>query len=565
MKQCVKEGFAMDRLAEAKKLLSKDELEEFHWTVQEYIDRGTGVISGDWAKQLENASARVHISRLEALEMQLQEHAEELTGRRIKVTTAAAETAYTESYYHTAYEMQRVAGVGVNLHKIDKKRLEKVLSRPWTADNATFTARCWTDKNKLVDLVNKELTRMVATGAKPDQAIKNIANAFNTSKSNAGRVVMTESAYFASEARKECFNYLEVERYQIRSAMDGNVCGDCGDMDSEIFKMSDFKAGSTAPPFHPWCRCTTVPYYEDMKVIGERWMRDPKTGKGGYVPSDMTYKEWKEIYVDKTSTMEEWQAKRNGIVNSGKTEFVSPTTGEVLELEKPSFVHVSEKCSDEFVSGLSNAVDSIDNETVKALFYEHGDVVRVIDPNYRGTPYTEKSGIYMDADKVAAGSKYKTPYQSFFHEMAHDADNRFQFYRSEDLYNTLKAEGKVFSKRCYNAAGINGKPQKGDMAWHKAGKAASGILGVEHSDGVLSGVSDILEGVTGISYPLGTGHGTKYWGTEKSGQKQEFVCSEFVAHYCESAVANPEYAKALKGAFPNSCGILEKLIWEAIT
>ena len=35
-----------------------------------------------------------------------------------------------------------------------------------------------------------------------------------------------------------------------------------------------------------------------MKGIGERWMRDPETGKGGYVPSDMTYKEWKEKYVD---------------------------------------------------------------------------------------------------------------------------------------------------------------------------------------------------------------------------------------------------------------------------
>ena len=29
-------------------------------------------------------------------------------------------------------------------------------------------------------------------------------------------------------------------------------------------------------------------------------MRDPETGKGGYVPSDMTYQEWKGKYVDKS-------------------------------------------------------------------------------------------------------------------------------------------------------------------------------------------------------------------------------------------------------------------------
>lgn len=57
-------------------------------------------------------------------------------------------------------------------------------------------------------------------------------------------------------------------------------------------------------------------------------MRDPETGKGGYVPSDMTYKEWKEIYVDKTSTMDEWNAKHvdksaeSGIINAypGKSD-----------------------------------------------------------------------------------------------------------------------------------------------------------------------------------------------------------------------------------------------------
>ena len=50
-------------------------------------------------------------------------------------------------------------------------------------------------------------------------------------------------------------------------------------------------------------------------------MRDPETGKGGSVPADMTYREWKEIYVDKTSTFEEWKAKR--VDNSGEGGIIS--------------------------------------------------------------------------------------------------------------------------------------------------------------------------------------------------------------------------------------------------
>lgn len=297
--------------ADAVKLLKKDELEEFHWTVKEYIKRGTDNMDGKWSKQLENASARVHISRLEALKIELQQHAEELTGKLITATTEAAEEAFTASYYHTAYELQHVAGVGVEMQGIDKKQMERILSKPWTTDNRTFKARCWTDKDKLVDLLGKELTRMAATGAKPDRAIRNISKAFETSRSNAARLVMTESAYFASEAEKECYIELNVERYEILGTFDTKMCDYCADMDGTNAPMSEFKAGVTAPPFHPWCRCCTVPYYEDMKGIGERAMRDPDSGKGGYVPSDMTYKEWKAIYVDKTSTMDEWNEKHH--------------------------------------------------------------------------------------------------------------------------------------------------------------------------------------------------------------------------------------------------------------
>ena len=100
------------------------------------------------------------------------------------------------------------------------------------------------------------------------------------------------------------------------------MCDFCGEMNGQHFPESKRKIGENAPPFHPWCRCTTAPYFEDLKGVGERWMRDPETGKGGSVPADMTYQEWKEIYVDKTSTMEDWEAKHvdktgeSGIINT---------------------------------------------------------------------------------------------------------------------------------------------------------------------------------------------------------------------------------------------------------
>ena len=80
------------------------------------------------------------------------------------------------------------------------------------------------------------------------------------------------------------------------ASFDHDTCELCGALDGKVFKMSEYQVGVTAPPFHPWCRCCTAPYYEDMAGIGERWVRN-EDGTTGKVPADTTFKEWKRAYV----------------------------------------------------------------------------------------------------------------------------------------------------------------------------------------------------------------------------------------------------------------------------
>lgn len=109
---------------------------------------------------------------------------------------------------------------------------------------------------------------------------------------------MTESAYFSNLAQRDAFNELDVERFEVIETLDARTCPICGAMDGQVFPMSEYEAGVTAPPFHPWCRGATIPFFDDD--VGERAARDPETGKTHYVPSDMQYTEWKASYVDKT-------------------------------------------------------------------------------------------------------------------------------------------------------------------------------------------------------------------------------------------------------------------------
>lgn len=283
-------------LTEARRLLNSSELEEFKWSVEEYIKHGQqNAFTQEWMKELENASAKVHISRLESLKLQMQQELEVLYGNQLDGVDKLARDIYSDNYYHTAFEIQKGFNVGWNLHSLDNRLLDKVISKPWTADGRTFSDKLWTQKNDLITTLHTEITQAIMRGDAPDRAIDTIARKFKVAKSKAGRLVMTESAYFASASQKDCFKELDVERFEIVATLDSHTSELCQSMDGVVQDMKDFEPGVTAPPFHPWCRTTTVPYFEDD--FGERAARDAD-GNVYYVPSNMTYKEWKNGFVD---------------------------------------------------------------------------------------------------------------------------------------------------------------------------------------------------------------------------------------------------------------------------
>lgn len=280
-------------MAEARRRLNTRELKEFRWTVEDYIRAGAeNAVDQRWMKELENAAARVHISRLEALQIELQQHIEILSGGKIDRLDALARSAYTDGYYQTAFEVQRGIGVGWELAGIDARRLDRVLAKPWAADGLTFRDRCWTDQIKLISTLQSELAHALIRGDPPDRAIKVVSNALGVSRSKAGRLVMTESAFFASAAQRDCFADLGVEQYEIVETLDSHCCSECGEMDGQVLPMTVFEAGVTAPPFHPFCRGCTAPYFDD-EAVGVRPARGAD-GKTFEVPSNMTYRQWRE-------------------------------------------------------------------------------------------------------------------------------------------------------------------------------------------------------------------------------------------------------------------------------
>lgn len=280
-------------MTDAKKMLNASELKELKWDIQEYIKYGKeNELNELWMKELENASAKYHVSRLEALKIQTQQTIEKLFGNELDEVDKMTSKTYTNNYYHTMFEVQKGFNVGFNIGKIDNNKLSKIVSKPWAVDEKNFSERIWGNKTKLINELHNQLTIMCVQGKSPDNVIKYMSKKFNTSKAQAGNLVMTESAYFSQLAQKDCFKDLDVEEYEIVATLDSHTSEICQEQDGKVYKMSDYQPGVTAPPFHNYCRSTTVPHFNDDYDIKDTRAARDEDGNTYYVENDIKYKDW---------------------------------------------------------------------------------------------------------------------------------------------------------------------------------------------------------------------------------------------------------------------------------
>lgn len=340
-------------LAEARKQLSAAELKELQWDVQEYIKYGQeNAMNQQWMKELENASARFHISRLEALKLRTQQSLEVAFGNELDSLDDMVKRLYQSGYYHTCFEVQKGFNIGWEIGQIDERKLQKVISKPWAADGKTFSDRVWQSKTTMVNELHQQMTRTIIQGKAPDEAIKSMTkylqNKTKNAKYNAGRLVMTEQAFISSAAQKDAFNDLDVEEFEIVATLDSHTSDICREMDGKHFPMKDFQPGVTAPPFHVWCRSTTVPYFDDeWGRSGERAARG-EDGKTYYVPADMTYSEWEKAMVD-GQTDDLKPAVPDGTMKLEEVHWSDMTQGDTFQNKKEAFkyfedagIHISD-------------------------------------------------------------------------------------------------------------------------------------------------------------------------------------------------------------------------------
>lgn len=309
-------------MADARKLLRDAELEDFRMSLDEFRDKA---LAGGFDKELEEVYLRSRISRLQALQTQVELRMMELFGSQRDVLRDHLQERYTDTYYRTVYAVSQQADVASTFARIDPQTIEKILVAPWVGSE--FSSRIWADKDKLTRELMQTLSRGFVRGDSLDRMTKEFAQRMGVSESRAATLIHTESAHAAAEAAEQGYRETGVKSYRFEAALDLKTCSVCGALDQREFPLAEHETGVNYPPLHPRCRCTTVPVTE-FQIGGKRAARNPATGKTEYVEKKLTYEEWWKKYVENAAENDIMELQR-------KAERKTANTGSFAELQIP--------------------------------------------------------------------------------------------------------------------------------------------------------------------------------------------------------------------------------------
>lgn len=275
-----------------------------HWelTLKQFREKAK---AGGYEDELDAEYFRSRVARLQSLEQQLrsyaQPHAQELT----KSMRKALADQYNDTYMRTNYNLQaQRASFSADFARFNDAQLRIAVSQPWGQDGKDFSQRIWKNyQQELPSYLMDTVLRGTIMGYGPQKVTQMMHARFQDVKRNSvHRLVVSEMAHVAEEASAKAYEENEIEQYEYMATLESHTCDICARLDGQVFKLSERRPGINYPIIHGRCRCTTVPYIKGLPEVGERWSRDPETGKGKLI-KNVSYREWlKQVKSDKMKT-----------------------------------------------------------------------------------------------------------------------------------------------------------------------------------------------------------------------------------------------------------------------
>lgn len=154
--------------------------------------------------------------------------------------------AFIDLYYK--FDNEASIDLGVSFNTINENLIRETIKTKWSG--LSFSERIWEHRRRLAFAIKEELTKGLTRGDSLQDMSRIIADKFNTSYSNAIRLVRTESCWVMNEATVNNYKNNEIQQYEIMAFLDSKTSKICRQMDGEVIDVKDAIAGVNMPPFH---------------------------------------------------------------------------------------------------------------------------------------------------------------------------------------------------------------------------------------------------------------------------------------------------------------------------
>ncbi|MHA1302983.1 MAG: minor capsid protein [Candidatus Heimdallarchaeaceae archaeon] len=274
------------------------------------LENGTKVISGTSSKLIVPAAVAYFSlkkgTRLSKLQSQLYDILKDLAKENNQVFKAGLGTTAKDMYYDSLYEIYRGVGIGTSFNLLTEPQVLSLIRNEVNGQN--FSTRIWNNRDKLANVVNQTLKTGITQGLSNGEMTKRISENMKSGQKVTARLLRTEVTNSMAQAAKISYERSGiVKEYIYIATLDNLTSSICTALDGEVFKVSEAVAGLNYPPMHPNCRSTTSAYFDEPDTT--RVARDLK-GDVYTVPANMTAKDWRAVYLDKTMTREQWERRK---------------------------------------------------------------------------------------------------------------------------------------------------------------------------------------------------------------------------------------------------------------
>lgn len=241
-----------------------------------------------------------------------------------------------------------------------------------------------------------------------------------------------------------------------------------------------------------------------------------------------------------------YKARRNGQGNATQSGNAGPTN-QILAGKNSSFDSNADKLGKDFVNGMQNTLNKSSHSDVKKIYEKYGSQLQVKDANYTGGAfYRHGDGVYMNKGVVSKGDMIHEPYQTAFHEFGHNID--YIMGNGQPISETWN-NGELMDAIRDDFSSLKGSRSNEELVAALKEEMAKGGWSIKE----VGSVSDIVESMTGISYPLGVGHGSSYW-------NGRLPCKEFFAETLDGAASNEGSYSFIKKMFPRAVAVVHKIL-----